>query len=120
MRVASRVKKRLRKLGNIRKISNLGEHIAYPHGIFAAVGGQGAHTRKKKTHSLVWLFFTTPKFQQPVQNKLNEQHAFIIMRINYDVSHYSINSIILYTLFSLGGHRTRFTFKQQERVSSFC
>ena len=44
------------------------------------------------------LFFTTPKFQLPVPNKLNEQHAFIIMRINYDVNHYSINSIILCTL----------------------
>ena len=40
------------------------------------------------------LFFTAPKFQLPVQNKLKEQHIFIVMRINYEVNYYSINSIM--------------------------
>ena len=36
------------------------------------------------------------KSQLLVQNKLNEQCTFIIMRINYEVNHYLINFIILY------------------------
>ena len=36
------------------------------------------------------------KPQLLVQNKLNKQRTFIFMRINYEVNHYSINSIILY------------------------
>ena len=44
------------------------------------------------------LFFTTSKFQLLFLNKLNEQQAFKIMRENYDVNYYSINSIILYII----------------------